>query len=126
MTKEQARRQLLQWFGVFGAPFAWTVQHIAGVAVTLAGCGRIGHASPVAINTLTIVVSIPAALIAVAAGAAAVTLYRATREAAHDGPPPSGREHFLAIVGMSITPLFLAIILMTGSGVIDASACRQS
>ena len=31
-------------------------------------------------------------------------------------PRPPGRIHFLAVIGMTITPLFLAIILMSGLG----------
>ena len=41
-------------------------------------------------------------------------------------PPPKGRLPFLAIVGMAITPLFLAIILMDGLGVVFLPECSQS
>jgi hypothetical protein len=34
-----ARPELLQWFGLFGAALAWTVQHVVGFGATLAHCG---------------------------------------------------------------------------------------
>ena len=126
MTKRALTPQFLQWFGVFGAPFAWATQHVTGFALTLAKCERAGSTWSIALDGITTAVSIVATAIALAAGAAAVASWRQTRGAEKDDPPPEGRRFFLAIVGMSITPLFVAMILMSGSGVLDLSGCRQS
>jgi hypothetical protein len=69
--------------------------------------------------------AIAAALIALAGIAAAVVAFLDTREL-RDEPPPASRIHFMAIVGMTISPLFLAIIVLDGlgSGLVDI--CRQS
>lgn len=127
MTAERLRPLFLQWFGLFGAPFAWALQHVAGFALTLASCDRSGQASPVALQPITVAVTIPAAVIALLSGLAAVVSLRETRGAEKDDPPPGGRRYFLALVGITIAPLFLAIILMSGSGVLGLPVdCRQS
>jgi heme/copper-type cytochrome/quinol oxidase subunit 2 len=66
------------------------------------------------------------AAVAVAAGLTALALFRETREADKDDPPPFGRVHFFSIVGMAITPLFVAIIVMNGVGVAVLEVCHQS
>ena len=44
-----------------------------------------------------------------------------------DPPAPAvGRVHFLAIVGMAVTPLFLFIIVLSGLGVVALPGCRQA
>jgi uncharacterized membrane protein YbhN (UPF0104 family) len=116
----------LQWFGVFGAAFAWATLHVVGFGVTLASCERAGSRWGVATAGVTIVATALAAVIAALAGAAAIATYRRAGEASHDDPPPGGRMQFLGVVGMAVTPLFLAIILMDGSGVLSVSVCRQS
>jgi len=47
---------------------------------------------------------------------AAVIVYVATSGVDEEGAPPLGRIHFLAVVGLAIAPLFIAIILMAGLG----------
>ncbi len=126
MNVRQLRAEALQWFGVFGAGLAWAMQHVAGIAVTLAACDRAGSRWDVAVNGLTIAISATAAVIAVLAGASAVLTFRSVRAHEKDDPPPGGRMHFLGIVGMTVSPLFLCIILMSGSGVLSLTACQQS
>lgn len=126
MNAEPVRRQALQWFGVFGAPFAWAGQHVAGFALTLAKCDRAGSIWGIPLDAVTLTISAVAALVALASGAAALSILLATRGVEKDDAPPSGRRHFLAIVGVSIAPLFLAMILMSGSGVLTLTECQQS
>jgi hypothetical protein len=57
---------------------------------------------------------------------AAVAAWRATRDADESDAPPAGRIHFLSMIGMTIAPLFLAIILMSSAGAIAAVGCTQS
>jgi Mn2+/Fe2+ NRAMP family transporter len=119
-------RVFLQWFGVFGAGFSWATFHVVGFAVTQASCERVGLRWSIATSGVTTAATAVAAVIAILAGAAAVATYRGARENDDDDPPPKGREHFLGVVGMAVTPLFLFIILMDGSGVLAGSVCRQS
>ena len=117
---------LLAWFGVFAAPAAWTLQHVFGLGVTLAACNRAGTAFGIAVNTVTVVLMAAAAATAVAGGVSAVLAFLAMRGTSKDDPPPPGRIFFLSLVGMAISPLFLAIILMSGSGVLSLTLCQQS
>jgi hypothetical protein len=114
----------LVWFGVFGAPFAWTAQHIAGYALTEATCGEAGRAGwNVHMDTWVAVVSAATAATAVAAGVASVVTFLATRDA--EDELPRSRYKFLAIIGMTITPLFIAMIVMSGLGSVLLTQCRQ-
>jgi heme/copper-type cytochrome/quinol oxidase subunit 2 len=126
MTRRRPSPELLQWFGVFGAPFAWAVQHVAGFALTLAACDPAGRTWSVAVDGVTTAITIVAAAVALVAGAAATASWAQTRGADEDDPPPDGRRYFLALIGIAIAPLFLAMILMNGSGVLDLPECRQS
>jgi heme/copper-type cytochrome/quinol oxidase subunit 2 len=119
---------LLAWAGALGPPFAWAAQHIGGYAVGLADCpdGTAGPGWSVPVDAWTIVIGGATALVAAACGVAAMTAYRATREADDSDAPPAGRNHFLAIIGMTITPLFLFMIVMSSAGAIVANDCRQS
>jgi heme/copper-type cytochrome/quinol oxidase subunit 2 len=118
--------RFLQWFGVLGAAFSWAVFHVVGFALTQASCERAGLRWSIATDGLTTAATVVAAVIAVLAGVAAVATYRGARDASHDDPPPKGREQFLGVVGMAVTPLFLFIIVMDGSGVLAGSVCHQS
>jgi hypothetical protein len=119
-------RPLLVWFGVFGAPAAWAAQHVAGYALTAAECSPAGTMWDVHVNTWTVAFTATAAAIAVLAWLSSVRAFLSTRGASHDDPPPQGRTHFLAVIGMTVAPLFLAIILMSGAGVLGLEVCEQS
>jgi Mn2+/Fe2+ NRAMP family transporter len=106
------------WFGLFGAPAAWTVQHVTGYALSEAACDRGG----LDLDAWTIAVTAAAAAVAVLAGVAALATYRATPSG---DEPPASRVRFLAILGMTVAPLFLAIILMSGIGVTVLVDCHQ-
>lgn len=118
----------LAWIGALGPPFVWAGQHIAGYALGLADCpdNTAGPGWNVPVNALAIVVGGTAATLAVLCGLAAVAAWRATREADDSDAPPAGRAHFLAVIGMTITPLFLAMILLSSAGAIVAQGCVQS
>ena len=126
MIKAPARPVLMQWFGVFGAAFAWATLHVVGFAVAQASCERAGSRWHVATDAITTAATVAAAVVAVLAGLSAIATYRAAGDAGHDDAPPNGRMHFLGVVGIAVTPLFLAMILMAGSGVLSVSVCRQS
>jgi hypothetical protein len=112
------------WFAVLGPPLAWATQFVLGYGVTEAACGD-ARLSP-SVNAWTISLTAVAAAVTVLAGVAAVRVFRTTRGAELDGPPPCGRVYFMSIVAMTITPLFLFIIVMSGVGVLVLEQCHQS
>ena len=120
--------QALAWAGALGPAFAWAGQHVAGFALGLADCpdNRHGAGWNVPVDGLTIAVGAVAAAAAALCGLAAVLAWRATRDASDSDAPPAGRVHFLAVIGMTITPLFLAMIVMSSAGAIAANGCVQS
>ena len=112
------------WFGLLGAPLAWATQHVTGYGLSEAACSPAGRRAGVALGPLTIAVTTIAATIAVLAGCSAIAVFRATRDVGDD--PPGSRIHFLSIIGMTIAPLFVAIILMSGLGSVVLASCHQS
>jgi hypothetical protein len=54
---------------------------------------------------------------------ASLAVLRATRDGGSD--PPASRIRFLAIIGLSTAPLFLLIILMSGTGSVALGGCHQ-
>lgn len=118
----------LVWFGLLGGPFAFVGQFLVGYVTTEAACGRAGFG--VSVDAITAVATALGATVAALAGLTSVVVWRGTRAAEGAGgaeePPPLGRVHFLATVGMTIAPLFLAIILMSGLGAIFLPECHQS
>jgi hypothetical protein len=109
------RPNVLVWFGLLGAPAAWTLQFLFGYWLGEVGCSP-GGDSGLAIDGWTLAATIAAALIALLAGLAALAVFRQTDE---------GRVHFLATVGMAIAPLFFFIIVMSGVGVAVLENCQQ-
>jgi hypothetical protein len=123
-----SRSSFLVWFALLGAPAAWTAQFLVGFWLTEVGCSPGGDRG-LALDAWTIVATAAAALVAVMAELAAIRVFRETRDArgagGADEPPPKGRVHFLATVGVAIAPLFLFIIVMSGVGVVVLQDCHQ-
>jgi hypothetical protein len=122
------RSTLLLWFGLLGAPAAWTVQFLVGFWLSEVGCSAGGDRG-LAVDAWTTVATVAAAVLAVLAELAAIRTFRETRGARGKGgseePPPKGRVHFLAIAGIVIAPLFFFIIVMSGVGVVVLQNCHQ-
>jgi quinol---cytochrome-c reductase cytochrome c subunit len=114
--------------GIAVPPLAWAVQHIAGVWVSVADChdNTAGAPSSVPVDGTMIAVGSVAAVLTLAAGTAALAAWRTARDADDDDPPPAGRVRFLSVIGLAITPLFLAMILMSTVGVVWATGCAQA
>ena len=113
------------WAGVAGAPVVWTCQHIFGMGATLAGCGAAGSKWGVPIDTWTAIATSLAGLLALGGMAASLLAYRAVRDSDIDADPPAGRIYFMSICGIVVSPLFLAIVLMSGIGSLVLTNCRQ-
>ncbi len=114
------------WLAVAGGPLAWGLQLALGYWAVQAQCGAAGSRSPGAVDAWAIALGAVALALAIAAGLAAVTLYRATRGAGHEDAPPQGRVRFLALAGMAIAPLFACLVVMTGVGLVALPACHGS
>ena len=116
------------WFGLLGAPAAWAAQHVTGIALTIGQChdNTAGPDWQVHLDAWAIAVTALAAGVAVLAGLSAVAAWRSARDADDSDPPPAGRIHFLGIVGLTISPLFLAIIVMSGLATVFLPQCVQS
>ena len=113
---------LLLWVGLLAAPIAWTLQHIFGFGLSQATCNVGGN--PLPLDGWTVAATILATVVAVLGGAAAVAAYLATRDAGTE--IPGARINFLATTGMVISPIILAIILMSGISVLVLPECHQS
>lgn len=125
LAGRRLRGEALLWFGLLGAPAAWTLQHIAGYALTEASCNEAARAGwDIHLDAWTIALTAGGFLVALAATVAAIGSWRSTRDAGTD--PPGARRHFLAIVAVTIAPLFICIMLMSGLGTVFLPACRQS
>jgi hypothetical protein len=118
------RLNILVWFGILGGPLAWATVHVAGYGFGLAECdGPTGrwqlpvHAWDVAFAAVGIV-------IALAAEAVSLWIFRQTQTEGND--PPAGRLHFLSVIGLTVNPLAVAIMVMTGIGTSLLRLCHQS
>ena len=116
----------LMWFAVGGAPLAWVVQIGFGYWAAQAECSAGGSRLGISFEALSVLLTAAMGAVALAAGAASVALLRLTREAEEDDAPPAGRVHFLSVVGLTVTVLFLCLIVMTGVGQLVLPVCRQS
>jgi hypothetical protein len=113
------------WIGIVGAPAVWACQHVFGFGVTQAGCAVGSRGWNVPIDTWTAVATSVAGALAIGALVASALTYRAVRDAEIDTEPPKGRLYFVSICGIVISPLFLAIILMSGIGTLLLPNCHQ-
>jgi hypothetical protein len=124
---------LLVWFAVGGGAIAWAVQFVVGLGFGFAECNQSGRSVP--LHAGQAAASSVAAVIALASIAAGVWIFRNTyrvrdvfgQERRGDGAtPPIGRIHFLAIVGLTVNLLALAIIVMDGVGAPLLPLCQQA
>lgn len=124
---------LLVWYAVGGGAAAWAVQFVIGLALGYAECNQAGRSVP--LHAGQAAASGVAAVIALSSLGSAIWLFRNTyrvgdvfaQERRGDGaPPPVGRIHFLAIVGLTVNLLVAIIIVMDGVGTPLLHLCQQS
>jgi hypothetical protein len=126
VARAPRRVELLQWFGLFGAAAAWTLQHLGLFAVAVARC-NIGSAQwGIDAEGWKLGLTVAAAVVAAAAEAAAVVTWRRTRGADEDEGPPRGRIHFLSLCAVAGNVLFLGAILLDGIGSLYWHPCTQA
>lgn len=129
-----ARSNLVVWFGVLGGSVAWAVQFVTSLFLTFYDCGPEARAT-VQLHPIQVALGVAAIIVGLASTAVAAWLYRDTRRAramslqvirGFGGEPPLARVHFLAIVGLTVNFLSLAILVMTTIGSPELLNCRQS
>jgi len=114
----------LLWFGVVGGPLAWAIQFVAAYAFGLAQCDQPTPRWQLPVHAWQIALGLAGIVIAVAAAAVSLRIFLDTREA--DNSPPLGRIHFLAVIGLTVNLLALAIMAMTAVGAPFLPLCQQS
>ena len=115
----------LLWYAVLGAPIAWGAQFAISYWVTQARCSVPGGRWGISADAWAIVLTVIAVPLALGAGLVALSLFRATQGAEVYSSPPEGRTRFFAAIGMAVTPIFLAMIVLNGVGTLIQS-CGQS
>ena len=125
----------LLWFGVLGGAAAWSLQFIANLFLTFAECDQPVQRWMLPVHNWEIGLSALAVAVAVSASAVSIVIFVRTGRVDHvsakerEGKgtqPPLGRIHFLAMIGLLVNFLSLAIILMTGVGAPLLPICQQS
>ena len=137
--REEAERfkppTALVWFGVMGGGIAWVTQHVLGYGASLARCTPTGTGDAVPLSAWQIGLAAAATAVDLAAIGVCTWIFLRTftigdvagQERRGEGSPPSvGRLHFLAIVGLVVNFLALAIILLDGVGAPLLGGCRQA
>ncbi len=125
----------LVWFGVLGGAGAWAVQFVANLAFTFAQCNQPVDRWQLPVHGWQIALSAAAIAIGLTALGVCMWLFLRTfhldhvAEAERRGEgtaPPTGRISFLAMVGLTVNFLALAIMVMTGIGAPLLPVCQQS
>lgn len=120
------RLEILMWLGIFGAPIAWAASHVIGWGVSEADCEVVGRQWGISFDTWVAVLGVIAALLAIVGIVSAALTYRAIRGVDNDADPPAGRLWLMSIAGLVVSSILLVLILLTGSGALLLSHCRQS
>lgn len=106
------------WFGLFGAPAAWSLQLMANYALTAHGCfpAFAPRAAPTfgGLWMVVLLISVAAFGLAIAAGAIAWRSWRT---------PSTERTRFMALAGMLLSGLFLIGVVMAGIPLFLIPAC---
>jgi len=110
------------WIGVAAAPIAWFTQFAVGQYLSVVHCTPGGGG--ISVHAWALPATVVGALVAATGGLCALATFRATRDVDNDSDPPHGRIHFMGILGLILSPLFLFIILMGGLGALTYSGCQ--
>ena len=120
------RLSVLQWFGFLAGGTIWFAAFLAGIGASVAVCNPASARWGIPHDTLEAALLGFGAAVVLAAEAAAVAVFRATRNVEEQDPPPVGRLHFFAIGAMAGNLLFLVIIVLTAIATIVDRTCHQA
>jgi hypothetical protein len=120
------------WFGLFGAPAAWSLQLLSSYALVAHGCypAAVPRAMPIVAGLRTVVLGggMAALLIALVAGGVAWGSWGAMRsehQGANEGLFETGedRTRFMALAGILLSTVFLLGIVMNAIPVVMLRPC---
>ena len=120
------RMEGLQWFGLFGAFAAWVAQLVLGWGVSEARCSASNAVWQVNYDAWQIGLMTVGIAVAVMSEAAAISVFRETRNLEHEDPPPWGRRNFFAAAAIIGNVLFIVAILLAGLGALYHSPCKAA
>jgi hypothetical protein len=120
------RLAFLQWFGILGGGIVWWGSYLAGTGVSQAVCNPASGRWGIPHDTVELGITIFALVLILAAEAASVAVFRATRTVEEDDPPPHGRLHFFAAAALVSNVIFFMIILLVGIATIVDRTCHVS
>ena len=120
------RRELLQWYGLFGAALAWTGQHVVGFGIATADCANASRHWGLDATVWMIVCTALGLAFAALAEAAAISILLETRAIEYDDPPPDGRRHFFAFGAALGNVLFIMAIVLNAVGMFASDGCRPA
>jgi len=111
------RLEVLQWFALFAGPWLWATQHVLLFGLTNSHCSVPVSHWHVPVVWLNALITLLCGAAVAAAEAAAIVVYRATRQYGEYAPGPWGRMRFLAEAAMLGNLLFLVIVALDATGV---------
>ena len=116
VSKREAQGSFLLWFGVLGAPLAWTIQLLLTYSLEeWFACSRSvqdsGEVLGLGVRTVATAITSALALVALAAGIVSVSCFRNLRR--KSGGDALERAHWMALAGIMNSVLYLMIILLS-------------
>ena len=120
------RLEFLQWFGFLAGGTIWFAAYLAGVLTSQAVCNPGSRRFGVPFDTVELALGIFALLCLAAAEVAAILVFRATRIAEEEGPPPPARMKFFAIGAMAGNLVFAMVIVLATIGAVADRTCHQA
>jgi hypothetical protein len=120
------RLSQLQWFGFLAGGVIWWTTFLTGIGTTMAVCNPASGRWGIPHDTVQLALMAVAIAFILAAQAAAVTVFRATRSVGEADPPPDGRLHLFSIGALLGNTLFLVIILLTEIAAVVDRTCHQA
>lgn len=120
VDRSSSLTSFLLWVGVLGPPAAWATLLVVGYGAEEADCSR-GSGSFDGAHSVAVWTSVAAGVVALLSLAAAIWLWRETRE---QRPDERGRIPFMATAGVLTGLVFLALIVVTAVGVTHFDPCR--
>jgi hypothetical protein len=120
------RLSALQWFGFLAGGAIWFAEFLAATVTSQAVCNPASRRWDVPHDSVELGLMLFGVVVVGLAEAAAIVVYRATRDTEEQDPPPAGRLHFFAAAAMLANLIFLVIIVLTGLATILDHACHQA
>jgi hypothetical protein len=121
-------RQLsvLQWLGLVAGAGVWFASFIAGTGASQAVCNPASKSWGLPHDTVEIAIAALAVCLLAAAELASVVVFRATRDAEEQDPPPHGRLHFFATAALLSNLLFILIVVLSTVATVVNRTCHQA